>query len=610
VTEIRPGLDLLVADCLDALAEVEDASVDAVVCDPPYELNFMGRAWDNAGVAFRVETWEAVARVLKPGGHLLAFGGTRTYHRMTVAIEDAGFEVRDCLAWMYGSGFPKSLDVSKAIDARGGYPQLAREIGEALKAARERRGWTSRQADETFCDGTSNWSWFEGRLRGQRAPTEATFMKIAAAWPELAELAAKVAAAERAVIGQGNSGIAEAFGDGEWNRDYTGEPYDITAPETAAARAWQGWGTALKPAFEPIVLARKPLEGTVAANVLEYGTGGLHIDACRIATDDALGGGAETGTTAAQKGNDGWTRPWMDDDDAREAHAARVRDNVVKAQELGRWPANVLLGHSPDCIPVGLREVASDGHFPTARPGGVEIGTVGHAGQDGLEERYMHGETVEVWECVPGCPVRILDEQTGDVGAAAPVRGTEPSSPTGLVYGGERRRVSGAFHADHGGASRFFYCAKVSSAERDAGLDGFDVGPRPLGISQWEGQTNGSGERMGASAEQRNIHPTVKPIALMRWLIRLVTPPGGLVLDPFAGSGTTGAACALEGVRFLGIERDPEYAAIAEARIRFWAEHGEDALRVMRDRKAAELARAEVTASGQLDLFTVRDRVA
>lgn len=231
-------------DCLESLKKLPDNSVDAIVTDPPYGLSFMGKRWDYDVPG--TEVWAECLRVLKPGGHLLAFAGTRTQHRMAVRIEDAGFEIRDMIAWVYGSGFPKSLNVQKALD-----PRTADEI-------------------------------------------------------------------------------------------------EAGVPEPEAAIKWAGWGTALKPALEPITVARKPLVGTVAANVLEWGTGALNIDGCRVATDDKLGGGAEKATTVDQKGNDGWTRPWMSDEAARDAHAARVRYNVERAEALGRWPANLILSIPED----------------------------------------------------------------------------------------------------------------------------------------------------------------------------------------------------------------------------------------------------------------------
>ncbi len=395
---------LLHGDCREVLATMEDASVDAVVTDPPYELGFMGKAWDAGGVAYSGDLWAEVLRVLKPGGHLLAFGGTRTYHRMACAIEDAGFEVRDSIHWVYGSGFPKSLDVSKAID----------------------------KAD-------------------------------------------------------------------------TGTP---------AAAEWEGWGTALKPAHEPIVVARKPLAGTVAANVLEYGTGALNIDGCRVA-----------GADAPLK----WETPrggiWQTDPTA-----------TATTDDRGRWPANFVLTHAADC------------------------------GDD----------------CAPGCPVAELDEQSGELRGASSRTQRVDRSP---FTGGEGDLVADRVHDGSGGASRFFtvtewddapfrYVAKPNRAERNAGLGGLPEVHRVNG-NKWTDQdyrvARGERPESAETGPRRNIHPTVKPLDLMRWLVRLVTPPGGVVLDPFAGSGTTLAAAILEGFDCVGVEKTDDYLPLIEGRCA-WAE--------------------------------------
>lgn len=307
-------------DCLDVLRDMPDASVDAVVTDPPYGLSFMGKRWDYDVPSAAI--WSECLRVLKPGGHLLSFGGSRTYHRMAVNVEDAGFEIRDQVMWVYGSGFPKSHNVSKALDRSG-------------KA-------------------------------------------------------------------------------------------------TPAATQWDGWGSALKPAHEPIVLARKPLgEKTLAANVLEHGTGAINVDGCRVGE---------------------------------------------REKPPGRFPANV-----------------------------------------------MHDGSDEVVELFPGA--------------------------------GEKS------------AARFFYCAKASKSDRDEGLDAF----AEQEFVQWQTGNGTSGKPSsmseGRDTQRRNIHPTVKPTDLMAYLCRLVTPPGGVVLDPFAGSGSTGKAAIREGFQFIGIEREAEYLAIARARI-------------------------------------------
>lgn len=420
-------------DSLDLLTFVPSNSVDAVVTDPPYGLKFMSRKWDyNVPGA---DLWAEVLRVLKPGGHLLAFAGTRTQHRMAGNIEDAGFDIRDLIAWVYGSGMPKSLDVSKAIDSRKDWAALE-SLGAAIKTARTVAGFTQNEAarrvgligpGETL--GGGGFMWFEtGRL-----PTRDEWPRIKAALAMGDEFDAAFEAAEREVVGTvkgamsgwraGPDGLAANFVD-----------RDITVPATDAAKDWAGWGTSLKPAIEPVTVARKPFPGTVASNVLRFGTGAVNVDGCRV------GEGGECG--------------------------------------VGRFPANLI-----------------------------------HDGSD---------EVVELFPDRNGAGSSLPNVKITGYGGGI---GTGKSE----YLGGERR----PFNAGTGSAARFFYCAKPSKAERGEG----------------------------------NVHPTVKPVALMRYLCRLVTPPGGLVLDPFAGSGTTGIAARAEGFRFLGIEREAEFAEIARRRV-------------------------------------------
>ena len=417
-------------DNLEILKSFQDNSIDSIVTDPPYGLAFMAKKWDYSVPS--EELWRECLRVLKPGGHLLSFAGTRTQHRMAVRIEDAGFEIRDMIAWVYGSGFPKSLDVSKAIDKAAG---AEREVVGAKISA-------------------------DGRCR----TLEPSGQK------------------ERTPIHGGGIRTRD-----EWD----------TAPATEAAKQWQGWGTALKPALEPITVARKPLIGTVASNVLEHGTGALNIDGCRVPTGDKLGGGHSSNGQIMQ---DGWHRPWMDDPKAVAENIARSQAAVEKAEALGRWPANLI-----------------------------------------------HDGSGEVLACFP---------------SSKSCSSPSTAKPKSSIYPGE-----------DGSAARFFYCAKASKRDRDDGLEGFEEKPSfklGAGLKSMVGHPSGDiGNTSSEDRKGRNHHPTVKPTDLMRYLCRLVTPAGGIVLDPFMGSGSTGKAAVLEGFHFIGIEMEEEYINIAKARIAY-----------------------------------------
>lgn len=438
---------LYLGDCAEILRAWPDSSVDAVATDPPYELGFMGKSWDASGIAYDPALWAEVLRALKPGGHLVAFGGTRTYHRLACAIEDAGFEVRDSLHWIYGSGFPKSYDVGKAIDQAGGSSPA--EQSAVLRTARERAGLTRDQvAAAVGCTTSSVRDWEEGRARGAGRPVE-HIVPSAQYRARLADLLGYTAD-ERAIAGV----RTDRRGDGTViGLGHSGVEYG--RPVTKEAVRWDGWGTALKPAHEPIVLARKPLAGTVAVNVLEYGTGAIHIGACRVPPT-------------------GESRPRVDEASQERRYTERGSTNLAAlpgawsgGDPAGRWPTNVVLSHPPLVV------------------GGEAVGDACTSG------------------CIEGCPVAELDRQSG-------------------------------------GASRFFpvfrYEAKAPARERPKLPDG-------------------------------TTHPTVKPLALMRWLVRLVTPPGGLVIDPFAGSGTTGEAAVREGARAILIERETAYAELIKARL-------------------------------------------
>jgi site-specific DNA-methyltransferase (adenine-specific) len=419
-------------NCLDVLKRLEDNSVDSVVTDPPYGLSFMGKKWDYDVPS--QEIWAECLRVLKPGGHLLAFAGTRTQHRMAVRIEDAGFEIRDMIAWVYGSGFPKSLDVSKAIDKQAG-------------------------AERTEVIGT--------RHRN-----------------------------------------AKPFDDASgWNANSTTGDHNYTAPATEAAQQWQGWGTALKPALEPITVARKPLMGTVAENVLEHGTGGLNIDGCRVGASAEViqrGDLDSTFTNSAE----GYTRA------NRSMMTHKPKERSGPANEQGRWPANLIHDGSDEVV----------GLFPQTTSGKAVIGS----------------------------------------GSGA---------KKGQTYSGATTGIISSCYADTGSAARFFYCAKSSKRDRDEGLESFEAKATAFGNQAQAELKRGNLDHddgksgMNKVKMRQNSHPTVKPTDLMRYLCRLVTPPGGAVLDPFMGSGSTGKAAMLEGFQFIGCEMSPEYFEIAKARI-------------------------------------------
>lgn len=408
-----------VGHCTDIMRTLPTNSIAAVTTDPPYHLTtmrnptgapkcqregpfrrlnrgFMDQEWDGGDIAFRPDVWAEVYRVMKPGGHIAAFGAPRTFHRMMVAFEEAGFEIRDLLLWLYGQGFPKSKNVALGIDKHFGHPN-----------------------------------------RGHAIPTASTRQ-----------------------AGPNGAGLS-------------GHPVPPYRAQSDAAVAYEGWGTALKPGYEPIVLARKPLIGTVAKNVLAFGTGGLNIDACRVPTADRLGGGQSvSGAPNLQLAhNIGWGRPWMHDEAKCAAMASYMGGETRPTENLGRWPANAL-----------------------------------HDGSD---------EVMEIFAC--------FGERKS---CKSPSRARSPGS----ILGGSR--TQGNLPMDAGTAARFYYCAKASKSER-----------------------SGSG------------HPTVKPIKLLEWLVKLITPPGGTVLDPFAGTGSTGQAAWNLGFDCILIEQDDTYVADIHRRL-------------------------------------------
>jgi site-specific DNA-methyltransferase (adenine-specific) len=422
---------LMLGDNIESLKKLPANSIDSVVTDGPYGLTFMNKKWDYDVPS--VEFWKEVYRVLKPGGHVLSFGGTRTYHRMVVNIEDAGFEIRDQIMWIYGSGFPKSLNVGKAVD----------------------------------------------KLNGS----------------------------EREVVGKDICGTREEQ-IGEWGMKQ-GEYYI-----TKGTSEWEGFGTALKPANEPICLARKPLsEKSVAENVLKWRTGGINVDGCRV--------GSETKTNSNGKksmygGNS--------------LFESKTHNLETISHDYGRFPANIIF----ECICDEVIKGEKGEMYVRRKVSGFRADFIG--GGDVLNSGSLMGNYTDKGDIHtnPDCPCRLLDEQSG-------------------------------------GASRFFYQAKVSKAERNMGLEGFEeveINFTPgFGSRDDDGNIIKSDGSLMKPILRKNTHPTVKPINLMTYLCRLITPPNGIILDPFMGSGSTGVAAQLEGFRFVGMEMDSEYFKIAEARI-------------------------------------------
>ncbi len=412
-------IKLLKGNCLEQMKSLPDNSVDSIVTDPPYGISFMAKKWDYDVPS--VEVWQEAMRVLKPGGHALIACGTRTQHRMVVNIEDAGFEIRDVVSWIYGSGFPKSLNISKAIDKAAG-------------AEREVVGVKYRVGDHTKA--IDNYGWKESGGTSSAMNTEA-------------------------------KDIME------------------TAPATEAAKQWDGWGTALKPACEFFTLARKPLsEKTIAANVLKWGTGGINIDGCRVGTE----------VLTNQEGMSRWNNY---------RHGVNKYSCGAPATEVtGRFPANLIHDGSQEVLEL----------FPETKSGAMK-----------------------------------------------------PTLTKALGYHGNGSGYVAQQEASQGSAARFFYCPKASKKDRDEGLEGFEE--KEIESDLGSGDICKKRENR-VQPLRKNTHPTVKPTALMQYLCRLITPAGGVVLDPYMGSGSTGKAAIKEGFGFVGCELDEDYFLIASQRVK------------------------------------------
>ena len=481
---IVEGSTVYNGDCLEVMDTIEKCSVDSIVTDPPYHLTsivdrfgkensapakhgtdgvfvrsskgFMGKEWDGGDIAFQADTWRKCYELLKPGGHLIAFSGSRTYHRMAVAIEDAGFEIRDQCIWLYGSGFPKSHNIGKEVDKKMG---------------------NEREIVKTY---------------------------------------------NRIATSLGNDLNMDG---GKANKDYK---------YTQGNSEWEGWGTALKPAHEPMVLARKPLsEKSVADNVMQHRTGAINIDACRIEGEvkhpetmpDFRDQGEQSkaaigvdklsfGQTSNAKRKKVVRKPrsddgvWSDDNSGMKSEGSEFAD----ADPRGRWPSNVM-----------------------------------HDGSEQVQSIFPETSSTEV----------SRQRTHKGIWTAGELADTEQFMP---AYG------------DQGNASRYFYCAKTSKDERNSGLHSFQTKQTQGGgggIGNYQNDVNSASGKFGSEkAPSKNTHPTVKPVELMRYLVRLVTPKGGVVLDPFMGSGSTGMGAREEDFNFIGIEKEEEYYEIAKARIK------------------------------------------
>jgi len=486
-----PEWKVIHGDSLEVLKGMDDESVDALVTDPPAGISFMGKEWDSdkgsrgKWIAWLTDIMKEAIRVLKPGAHGFVWALPRTSHWTAMALEDAGFEIRDCVYHMFGSGFPKSRDMSKAIDTEAG---MQREvIGQRKEAGMSR---TNKKLQEA----------------GYRPNT--------------------------------------------YTQD--SEQIDITKPATPEAEQWQGWGTALKPAVECWWLVRKPIKTTIAQNVLEHGTGAINIDGCRIGTAEG-------------------------DDSRRVRHNRKTIGGNGKYQggvaadtggAQGRWPANVILTHHPECECLGTKRIKAIG-------GGTEGKTKNFKLSEGSSDRSKSAnvgglgdkdgfETVEDWKCHPDCPVGMFPEtESGKPGVRR-----KPHSGASRIGQLKNARINSVLetgYGDTGSAARFFYCAKASKEERG----------------------------------ENNRHPTVKPVALMRYLCRLITPLKGTVLDPFCGSGTTGIAALAENFSFVGIDSDEESVKTSRKRLKngwFYLEDDES-------KKAGEKLEDDVPKKGQIKLF-------
>ena len=540
------NITLRYGDVAEQLRHLEDSSVDTIVTDPPYNLAFMGKKWDNKGAPKEFqkwcETWATECyRVLKAGGYILVFGGTRTFHRVTSGLEDSGFAIKDCLSWNYGTGFPKSHNVSKAIDKLGGDPAALRNMAEALQQARLSRNMTIRECDKLFCEGSTNWSWLEGRRDTIHIPTISQQQRIVEEWPEM-----QAVFSHFDKKGEPLGTKTHARGGGGDYAKMVGSKAEHSVEQlydcgTLQSEAWKGYGTGLKPAWEPIILGQKPFKGTYASQVLKEGVGALNIDECRITVTDV----------AQYENNRRGFHERMKDDSARPYEGGWKPNTVEVEESKGRWPANAIFQHHHECQVVGNKIVKGSIRKPTGKPLFDDTGTADRSVQwnaNNVKDTTVRGhgdEVVPVWECHSLCPAHILDSQSGYSKSSASLRKNKKRNETNIYGGGKGipQVVLQSPHSDSGGASRFFYCPKTAKKEKTC--DG----------------------------HIENTHPTVKPVGLIEWIIRLSTPAPQtmgrqpIVLDCFIGSGSTAIAAHRLGVDCIGIDANADYLDIAEQRL-------------------------------------------
>lgn len=644
--------------CLEVLKTLPDNSIDSCVTDPPYGISFMNKHWDYD--IPKAEVWKEVLRVLKPGGHILCACGTRTQHRMAVNIEDAGFEIRDVITWHYGSGFPKSLDISKAIDKRSKISHRLKEFSELLCKKRNELKLTIAEADKLVTGGSTMYSFLEGRnLNGEEriyAPNKIHYENIKThfgveGWDDIVENNLEVVGEQ-----EGNFGYQK---NGErWNENTA-----TTATTTDAAKQWEGWGTALKPATEFWTLARKPLsEKTVAENVLKYGTGGINIDGSRIDLD---GEQPPIGSAKRVFKSNSFTDEKIYGENKETSSLGRFPANIILDEEAGKLldeQTGILSSGTPSGLKAGNNnnvygQYAGDipvtgfsdsggasRYFLNIKNGGINVFftylyylinteiSCGNILENQKAAGIVNGVTMEiekytlsVSQFISGSKptenyqkdtkstIEILtrlmtelktcnflqgmniewytQEQTKTINSLMELNIENANLVTNINYlanlhvemlehirdivsrvqqrifkSGEIQTENGTTNTTENTESRFIYTPKADNYERNKGLKGFDKGEPPASARSKaaEGRENALGN------PRANHHPTVKPIDLMRYLVKLITPKKGICLDPYCGSGTTLIGCKMELINYIGIEREEEYCKIAEARVAAW----------------------------------------